>query len=181
MDTDENIVFEKIYETCKEEFQEEHRRKQSLEGRESVYLSVYSAILGLWFVNSGFSSKMLESAIKQKNNVLFCVIIFLLLLLIIFYGVGSSLLLASMRLKAYRAYPNPEKIINLLNNKPIRIFYKSMAADFSKSINENEKINNQKVSHLSDSYKWMIAIFIILILLLCLSGYLKYMEVLSVL
>lgn len=168
----ELAIFEYLYRECKDAFLDEWRRKQSLESKANIYLSIYSIILGLSFVKIETTVQLFEEAVYKSP--LICWVIFVSYFSL-FYSIIRGLwkTIRALQIDDYRTFPEPNKLRNIMEDKSALVYLKSLSKDFAKSVNINEKNNNRKAEELSSSYEFIKSIIIFLIILMISIMFLK--------
>lgn len=170
---DEKIaVFEYLYRESKDAFLDEWRRKQSLETKANVYLSIYAIILGLGFVKIETMVQLVKEAVDKSPKICWVIIVSYVLL---FYSIIRGLwkTIRALQIGDYRTFPEPNKLRNIMKDKSTLVYLKSLSKDFAKSASINENNNNKKSKELSSSYGFIKSIIVLLCILIISIMFLK--------
>jgi hypothetical protein len=170
---DEKIaVFEYLYRESKDAFLDEWRRKQSLETKANVYLSIYAIILGLGFVKIETMVQLVKEAAYKSPKICWVIILSYVLL---FYSIIRGLwkTIRVLQIDDYRTFPEPNNLRNIMKDKSTLVYLKSLSKDFAKSVSINENNNNKKSKGLSGSYGFIKSIIVLLCILIMSIMFLK--------
>jgi len=173
-ETAERELFECLYQENKDAFLSEWERKRSLENTANTYLTVYSVILG-------FSFLKLEEFLKVIDNKSskFSIVYWLIFMIGIsaFYCIIRGLwqTIKSVTLQGYRSFPEPNELLEKMQDKSKLAFLKTLSKDFAKSVNMNEKENNKKAQALQSSCNFLKGTIIFICLVVFCIMFLKFL------
>lgn len=164
-ENEESVTFECIYTECKDAFQNEWNRKQSLENTANAYISVYAIILGFGLLKADDMFVLFIKSIEKSPILYFLIFISSFSL---FYCIIRGLweTVRAIKLGDYTTV-DPGEIQSLLGNRNKLVYLKALSKYFTKAVILNEKENNNKVEALQSSCKFIKAtvIFVCVIIL----------------
>ena len=175
--------FEKIrYQYCKELFERERDRKESLERKAQVILSIITLLLGVTFFKLTFFKDLKEIINNSEVSSFVIVSMFsLLYMLAICFLIALYYILKSISLQSYKE-EHPKYLISslfapesnyIIEENEIE-FYKATAMSYAIAIEQNSQVNDKKAIWIRYCWYSLIACVIFLSVFIFLYAYISF-------
>lgn len=177
-------AFEKArYQYCKELFERERARKQSLENKAQMILSLVTLILGVIFFKLEFFKQLND--LLENNCVARSVLVSMYLTLSILgvcLWVALYSVLRAIRLQVYKE-EHPKNFItsvfapqsDYLPEETQTSFYKATAMSYAIALEQNSNVNDKKASWVRYSWYSLISAAVLLAVFIALYAYVSLM------
>jgi hypothetical protein len=144
-----------IYHEAKDAFLDSWRHKQSLLANCQIYLSIYVLLLGMGILKADYVFNVISINSEKCKPLIFVLFIsYLFLFYSIVRGLWCSVSAVRMR-GIYRTFPKINDLAEDLSEKNVRVYYKSLTNDFSKSQIQNTKLNEEKAGELNLVHEYL--------------------------